>query len=135
MPLATGSFFSNTSSAESSDSIRNNTNGSRVRGDRGNGSINPGSLSRRENVVVTSTELSRMFDSLKNLGDIVKKQSRTIDKMAGDVERCVEEITYLRTEVVAIRECQENVSVTRKADSASYKGPIPKAVKVHVNSC
>ena len=129
MPLTTGSFFGNSSGAESHT---NRSSSARGIDGRGGSScqLPPGTLSRRENVVVSSGELARMFDSIKELGDAIRRQNRTMEKMAGDLQKSLTDVADLKNDLVAIRDSQETAPTTRKG-SAGYYGPIPKAVKVN----
>ena len=51
------------------------------------------------NVVVTSRELGRVFDAIKELSDITKRQNGKIEKMAGKLEIFEEDISALRRQM------------------------------------
>ena len=89
-----------------------------------------GSVRQNGNVVVTSRELGRVFDAIKELSDITKRQNGKIEKMAGKLEIFEEDISALRRQMDEFKDMMDTSNSNNIEKRAPHYGPIPKEVKV-----
>ena len=137
--ISTGSFFgsgssrNNESSASSRFGRANLTaaaNG-HARQQVGEERDSNSSLATRQqgNVVVSSRELGAVFDGMKALTEVVKRQYNDLKKMAGNIEESRKEISEMKEEMQEMR-AEINNNRTVQCQETSNYGPVPKALRV-----
>ena len=82
-------------------------------------------LRNRENIIVSTREIRQLFDSIKELGDVVKRQNVKIERMAARLDDSCKELNDLKTAL--------DRSMTAE-NQDPHRGSVPKQLKVCANS-
>ena len=65
--------------------------------------LRDGSFRNRENLVVSNREIRQLFDTIKELGDIVKRQNAKLDSLSVELENACKEVAEVKTELQTVR--------------------------------
>ncbi|KAK3731921.1 hypothetical protein QZH41_000273 [Actinostola sp. cb2023] len=79
-------------------------------------------------MVVSSAELGRLFDGIKEVSNAVKQQGESINKMAEELSKCRQDTAELKEEIASLKEDEEQFM------EAGHSGPLPKGVKEDVRN-
>ena len=60
------------------------------------------SIRNRENLVVSNREIRQLFDTIKELGDIVKRQNAKLDSLSVELENACKEVAEVKTELQTV---------------------------------
>ena len=85
--------------------------------------LSSSSLRNRENIIVSNREIRQLFDSIKELGDTVKRQNEKIERMAARLDGTSKDVVELKTVL------NESTSSNKEKEN-SHSGPIPNELKV-----
>lgn len=85
--------------------------------------LSSSSLRNRENIIVSNREIRQLFDSIKELGDTVKRQNEKIERMAARLDGTSKDVVELKTVL------NESISSNKEKENG-HSGPIPNELKV-----
>lgn len=88
--------------------------------------LRDGAIRNRENVVVSNREIRQLFDSMKEMGEIMKRQNAKLESMAAKLEDNSKEVSELKEQLKAMHERGNQTSETEDV----RRGPVPKELKV-----
>ena len=60
------------------------------------------SIRNRENLLVSNREIRQLFDTIKELGDIVKRQNAKLDSLSVELENARKEVAEVKTELQTV---------------------------------
>ena len=130
--VRTASFFSSQNatagrrSGSSSRPVTNNVSSSGRSTSAPQEPLRDGAIRNRENVVVSNREIRQLFDSMKEMGEIMKRQNAKLESMAAKLEDNSKEVSELKEQLKAMHERGNQTSETEDV----RRGPVPKELKV-----
>ena len=80
----------------------------------------------RENLVVSNREIRRLFDTMKELGDVIKRQNARLESIEQKVEESRSEMVIAKEELRKMRDHAGQVAQKENA----HHGPLPNELKV-----
>lgn len=80
----------------------------------------------RENLVVSNREIRRLFDTMKELGDVIRRQNARLESIEQKVEESKSEMVIAKEELRKMREHAGQVAQKENA----HHGPLPNELKV-----
>ncbi|KAK2555653.1 Uncharacterized protein P5673_022677 [Acropora cervicornis] len=80
----------------------------------------------RENLVVSNREIRRLFDTMKELGDVIKRQNARLESIEQKVEESRSEMMIAKEELRKMRDHAGQVAQKENA----HHGPLPNELKV-----
>jgi len=83
----------------------------------------------RENLVVSNREIRRLFDTMKELGDVIKRQNARLESIEQKVEESRSEMVIAKEELRKMRDHAGQVAQKENA----HHGPLPNEVKGDVH--
>ena len=83
-------------------------------------------IRNRENLVVSNREIRQLFDSMKEMGEIMKRQNAKLESMAAKLEDNSKEVSELKEQLKTMHERGSQTSETEDV----RRGPVPKELKV-----
>ena len=75
-----------------------------------------------------------MFDTIKELGDIVKRQNVKLDSLSVELENPCKEVVEVRTQLQTVRHKFDRQPQSAEKENI-HRGPVPKQQKVCANFC
>lgn len=81
--------------------------------------LRDGAIRNRENLVGSNREICQLFDSMKEMGEMMKRQNAKLENMAAKLEANSKEVSELK----------EHSNQTAETDDI-HCGPVPKELKV-----
>ena len=93
-----------------------------------------GSIRNRENLVVSNREVRQLFDTIKQLGDIVKRKNAKLDSLSVELENACKEEAEVKTELQTVRHKLDRQPQSTEKENI-HRGPVPKQLKVCANFC
>ena len=88
--------------------------------------LRDGAIRNRENLVVSNREIRQLFDSMKEMGEIMKRQNAKLESMAAKLEDNAKEVSELKKQ---LKTMHERGSQTAEKEDVR-RGPVPKELKV-----
>lgn len=85
--------------------------------------------SKRENLVVSNREMRQLFDSMKEMGEIMRRQNAKLESVAAKLEDNSKEVNELKEQLKTVL---ERGSQTAEREYI-HCGPVPKELKVCAN--
>ena len=73
-----------------------------------------------------------MFDTIKELGDIVKRQNAKLDSLSVELENACKEVAEVKTELQTVRHKLDRQPQSTEKENI-YREPVPKQLKVCAN--
>ena len=73
-----------------------------------------------------------MFDTIKELGDIVKRQNAKLDSLSVELENACKEVAEVKTELQTVRHKLDRQPQSTEKENI-HRGPVPKQLKVCAN--
>ncbi len=86
-------------------------------------------IRNRENLVVSNREIRQLFDTMKELGDIVKRQNAQLDSMSVKLEDACKEVYEVKQQLKTVLDRESQATEKESA----HRGPVPKQLKVRYN--
>ena len=80
----------------------------------------------RENLVVSNREIRRLFDTMKELGDVIKRQNARLESIEQKVEESKSEMVIAKEE---LRKMRDHIGQVAQKENAHH-GPLPNELKV-----
>lgn len=91
--------------------------------------LRDGTIRNRENLVVSNREIRQLFDTMKELGDIVKRQNAQLDSMSVKLEDACKEVNEVKEQFKTVLDRESQATEKESA----HRGPVPKQLKVCYN--
>ena len=91
--------------------------------------LRDGAIRNRENLVVSTREMRQLFDSMKEMGEIMRRQNAKLESMAAKLEDNSKEVNELKEQLKTVL---ERGSQTAEREYG-HRGPVPKELKVCAN--
>lgn len=88
--------------------------------------LRDGAIRNRENLVVSNREICQLFDTMKELGDFVKRQNTKLESMSAKLEDACKEMNDLKTQLKTVLDRDSQASEME----AAHRGPVPEQLKV-----
>ena len=127
--MPTASFFSSGSASASRrsgiPSSSNTGSSSRSSSVHRSEPLRDGAIRNRENLVVSNRQIRQLFDTMKELGDIVKRQNAKLESMSVKLEDACKEVGEVNEELKTVLDRE-----SQAAEKNSHCGPVPKQLKV-----
>ena len=84
--------------------------------------------------MVSNREIRQLFDTIKELGDIVKRQNAKLYSLSVELENACKEVAEVKTQIQTVRhKLDRQLQWTEKENI--HRGPVPKQLKVCTNFC
>ena len=83
--------------------------------------------------MVSNREI-RQFDTIKQLGDMVKRQNAKLDSLSEELENACKEVAEVKTELQTVRHKLDRQPQSTEKENI-HRGPVPKQLKVCANFC
>ena len=84
--------------------------------------------------MVSNREIRQFFDTIKQLGDIVKRQNAKLDSFSEELENACKEVAEVKTELQTVRHKLDRQPQSTEKENI-HRGPVPKQLKVCANFC
>ena len=84
--------------------------------------------------MVSNREIRQLFDTIKELGDIVKRQNAKLDSLSVELENACKEVAEVKTELQTVRHKLDRETQSTENENI-HRGPVPKQLKVCANFC
>ena len=84
--------------------------------------------------MVSNREIRQLFDTIKELGDIVKRQNAKLDSLSVELENACKEVAEVKTELQTVRHKLDCETQSTEKENI-HRGPVPKQLKVCANFC
>ena len=84
--------------------------------------------------MVSNREIRQLFDTIKELGDIVKRQNAKLDSLSVELENACKEVAEVKTELQTVRHKLDRQPQSTEKENI-HRGPVPKQLKVCANFC
>ena len=75
--------------------------------------------------MVSNREIRQLFDTMKELGDIVKRQNAKLESMSVRLEDACKEVGEVKEQLKTVLDRKSQAT-----ENNSHRGPVPKQVKV-----
>ena len=82
--------------------------------------------------MVSNREIRQLFDTIKELGDIVKRQNAKLDSLSVELENACKEVAEVKTELQTVRHKLDRQPQSTEKENI-YREPVPKQLKVCAN--
>lgn len=76
--------------------------------------------------MVSNREIRQLFDTMKELGDCVRRQNTKLETMSVKLEDACKEMNELKTQLKTVLD-RDSRAAEREA---AHRGPVPKQLKV-----
>lgn len=119
------SFFSNGNSSAANRS-RTSSSSSTSTSSRASSQEPLGAIRNRENLVVSNREIRQLFDTMKDLSNIVKRQSAQLESMSANLENACKEVNDMKAQMKTVIDRQSPAA----GKENNHRGPVPKQLKV-----
>lgn len=123
MPFPSASFFNSSSTSDTAAEL----NESRRNRQSNNGAAS--GQQRERQILVSSSEIGRLFDMVAELNRTAKKQEEALNRMAVEQAKCHQETADLREEIASLNDARNDGRGEEDPRGGHY-GPLPKEVKV-----
>ena len=84
--------------------------------------------------MVSNREIRQLFDTIKQLGDILKRQNAKLDSLSVKLENACKEEAEVKTELQNVRHKLDRQPQSTEKENI-HRGPAPKQLKVCENFC
>ena len=74
--------------------------------------------------MVSNREIRQLFDTIKQLGDRLKRQNAKLDSLSVELENACKEVAEVKTEPQTVRHKLDRQPQSTK--ESIYRGPVPK---------
>lgn len=82
--------------------------------------------------MVSNREIRQLFDTIKELGDIVKRQNAKLDSLSVELENACKEVAEVKTELQTVRHKLDRQPQSTEKENI-LRGPVPKQLKGDVH--